>query len=81
MGERTFNSVRQVSDTRILHLINSCLDFDLYFLFKEKHNISETRSVTVLRWNVGEELLNVSERKGFSKKLNLKEIALSLRPK
>ena len=50
-GERVrdCNSFSEISDIRILHLFDRCLDYDLHFLFKEKHNISETRSVTVLR--------------------------------
>jgi hypothetical protein len=47
--ERTFTSFREVSDTRMLHLSFTCLDFYLNFLFKEKNSISETKSFTVLR--------------------------------
>jgi hypothetical protein len=49
----------------VLHLIDSCLDFDLNFLFKEKHNISETISVTVLKQNVGEEPTDCVREKGI----------------
>jgi len=46
-------------------LIDSCLDFDLNFLFKEKHNISETRSFTVLKPNVGEDRTDCVREKGI----------------